>query len=380
MTEKLYYNDAYIKEFEAKVLSVEADGERFAVVLDRTAFFPEEGGQSSDKGFIGTAAVLDVCERDGTVYHLCDRAVEQGCTVACSVDFDERFEKMQMHTAEHIMCGIIHKRYGYDNVGFHLGDEEVVFDINAVLTAHEIDEVRAAANMAVYENRAVTAFFPTAEELSEIEYRSKLDLTENVRIVNIDGYDLCACCAPHVSRTGEIGMISVLNFEKHRGGTRIYMLAGRRAERDCAERISTVRRISALTSEPQRAVAAAVEVLINELDGMKQKLKCARMREIKLLADRVERTDGNAVVLLDGFSPAELIAFSNEALPKVGGVLVALSGEDGNFKYVASSESKDLKREVKEFNSALCGRGGGSGMIQGSFASTLYEIKKYFKT
>lgn len=378
MTEKLYYKDAYIKEFCASVMSVTAEGDRFAVVLDKTAFFPEEGGQSSDKGYIDGAAVLDVYERDGTVYHFCDRALECGHTVSCVLDFDMRFEKMQMHTAEHILCGIIHSKYGYDNVGFHLSDEEVVFDINAVLTAEEIDEVRAAANTAVYENRAVTAFFPKRDELESMDYRSKLDLTENVRIVNIDGYDSCACCAPHVSRTGEIGAISILNFEKHRGGTRIYMLAGRRAECDCAERISTVKRISALTSEPQSTVADAVEALISELEETKRMLKIARMREIKLLADGVEETRGNAVVLLDGFSPAELIAFSNEALPRVGGMLVALSGCDGNFKYVVSSDSVDLRQAAGEFNSALCGRGGGARMVQGSFSSTLAEIEKYF--
>ena len=268
MTQKLYYIDQYIKEFDAEVLSVSRVEGGFEVVLDKTAFFPEEGGQTADTGLIGGARVLDVQEKDGTVVHTVDSELTVGSRQRCTLDFDLRFEKMQCHTAEHILCGIIHRRYGFENVGFHLGECEVVFDIDGVLDRAAVDAVLCEANRAVYENRSVTTVFPTPDELPTLEYRAKLDITENVRIVNIDGYDSCACCAPHVSRTGEIGMIAILGFEKHRGGTRLYMVAGKRSERDYNERLAVARRISALTSEPQKTIDVAVEKLAKEFPNI----------------------------------------------------------------------------------------------------------------
>ncbi len=380
MTEKLYYKDAYIKEFNAAVLSsAKMEDGTFDVVLDKTAFFPEEGGQSSDKGYIDDSRVTDVREIDGVVHHFCQSSVEEG-TVRCVIDFDERFEKMQCHTAEHILCGIMNRLYGSENVGFHLGDEDVVFDVDTVLTREQLDEVRTLANKAVYENRAVSTFFPSPEEILGLQYRSKLDLKENVRIVNIDGYDSCACCAPHVSFTGEIGTIAILDFEKHRGGTRIHMLAGARAERDYAKRYDVIKKISAITSEPQETVADAVENLAKTLENARQSLKAAKLKEATLRAELLPQCDGNAVVLLDDFSVPELIDFSNAALPKVGGMLVAISGTDKNFKYVISSRVHDVRAKAKEINAALGGRGGGRPeMIQGSFAASLDEIEDFFK-
>ncbi len=379
MTEKLYYKDAYVKEFRATVISQERSEGGFDVVLDRTAFFPEEGGQSSDRGNIGSSSVLDVQEIDGVIHHFCDTPPTVGEILDCCIDFEERFEKMQCHTAEHIICGIIHKLFGYENVGFHLNGEEVVFDVDAPMTREELDKVVAIANRAVYENRPVTAYFPTEDELCSLEYRSKLELSENVRIVNIDGYDTCACCAPHVAYTGEIGSIAILDFEKHRGGTRIHMLAGKRAEEDYRARCAVARRISALTSEPQKTIDQAVERLLLEAEVLKQSLKASRMAEARLRAELLTTTDKNAVVVVPDFGIPELIEYSNYAVKKVGGILVALSGEDGNYKYVISSSSVDLKALSKEINTALSGRGGGRPqMIQGSFNSPLSEIEAYF--
>ena len=213
MTEKLYYKDSYIKNFSAEVLSVEKIDNGFDVVLDKTAFFPEEGGQSADTGTIGYAGVFDVFERDGVVHHLTDISPCIGNN-ECSVDFDARFEKMQCHTAEHILCGIIHRLFGFDNVGFHLGEDEVTFDVSGVLTREELDRVESLANNVVFENILVETFFPKSDELDEIEYRAKLDLTEGVRLVKIGDVDTCACCAPHVAYTGEIGLIKILDFMK----------------------------------------------------------------------------------------------------------------------------------------------------------------------
>ncbi len=378
MTEKLYYKDAYISSFKAEVLSISEQNGGYTVVLDRTAFFPEEGGQSSDTGYIGDCRVSHVYEENGTVFHVTDSSPVVGET-DCRIDFEERFDKMQCHTAEHILCGIIHRLWGYNNVGFHLGADEVTFDIDAVLTREELDRVELLANRAVFENLPVTASFPSVDELKNIEYRSKLDITEGVRLVKIGDVDTCACCAPHVGHTGEVGLIKILEFMKHRGGTRIWMVAGGRALADYRVKYSNVKKISALLCEPQPTVAAGLEKYISEVEVLRRELKNARSARALAEARALAPTDGNAVVLLPDFSMDDLRAYSNEALPKISGILVVLSGTDGDYKYIISSCSVDLREVIKDANAALCGRGGGrGGMVQGSFATTLEQIKKYF--
>ena len=378
MTEKLYYKDAYIREFFADVISVTEREDGYEVVLDKTAFFPEEGGQSADGGVIDGCRVLQVCEQDGVVYHITDGRPSEG-RVHCELDFEARFDKMQCHTAEHLLCGIIHRLWGHNNVGFHLGDDEVTFDIDAVLTREQLDEVERLANKAVFDNIRVTTEFPSSAELEMLEYRSKLDLTEGVRLVRIGDVDTCACCAPHVAFTGEIGMIKILDFMKHRGGTRIFMVAGGRALSDYRDRYTNIKRISALLCEPQATVAAGLEKYMADTDALRLELKNARAALASAEARAVAETDGNAVVLLDGFSMDDLRQFSNEAIERVGGILVALSGTDGDYKYVITSRTVDVSGVVKQANAALSGRGGGGGgMAQGTFLAALDCIKAYF--
>lgn len=380
MTEKLYYNDAYIKEFTATVLSVAEEGGRYSVVLDKTAFFPEEGGQTADGGVIGDITVLDVREREGVIYHYTESAVEVGSTVLCKLDFAERFMKMQCHTAEHIVSGFIKKLYGFDNVGFHLGSHDVTMDINGILTREELDRVELLVNEAVFANVPVTACFPSPEELSMIEYRSKLDVIDGVRIVKIGEYDTCACCAPHVARTGEIGLVKLLDLEKHRGGLRIHLAAGIRALYDYREKYSNVRRISALLSEPQSDTANAVERFLIAAEEQDARLKAKKLENARLEALLIAPTEKNAVCIYPDMSSEELIEFVNCAVSKVGGLLVALSGADGNYKYVIASGTFEVSRSAKDINAALNGRGGGRGaMISGAFYTDADSIKKYFE-
>ena len=379
MTEKLYYKDAYISEFSARVISSTPTEGGFDTILDRTAFFPEEGGQSSDGGIIAGATVIRVYEENGVIHHLTDRLVETA-DVFCKIDFSDRFVKMQCHTAEHILCGIIHRLYGLDNVGFHLGDDEVVFDVNGVLDRQQLDRVEELANAAVFGNYEVETIFPNSEELSSIDYRAKLDITEGVRLVRIGDVDTCACCAPHVSRTGEIGLIKILDFMKHRGGTRIWMVAGKRALMDYRARYENIKAISAMLSTPQLETADTLKGYMLDNDNMRASLKASRLRIAELEADRVEPTGGTAVFYLPDFTIPELIAFSNVVNKKVEKLTVALSGVDGDYKYVISSNGIDLRPLSKEINQALSGRGGGRAeMIQGSFGATLDEIKDYFE-
>ncbi len=378
MTEKLYYKDAYIKDFTATVLSVTKEGECYAAVLDRTAFFPEVGGQSADSGTISGIPVFDVQERGGIIYHYTRTAPGLG-SAECHIDFDMRFDKMQCHTAEHIICGIIHSLWGFDNVGFHLGIDDVTLDINAPMDREMLDKVEDMANEAVYKNLPVTTIFPMADELPELNYRSKLDITENVRIVNIEGYDSCACCAPHVARTGEIGLIKMLDFEKHRGGVRIHMLAGARALKDYREKYRNIQSISARLSVPQHSTADALGEYMSATAKNEYELKGALMASVKREAEAVAPREGNLVRYLPSLAMNEAREFVNIVMPKVKGITVALIGEEKDYKYIMASDSEDLKTALAEANKALNGKGGGRApMMQGSFAATLDAIEKFF--
>lgn len=378
MTEKLYYIDAYLKEFSARVVTAVPCERGYDVVLDRTAFFPEEGGQSADTGVIGDAAVLDVYEEQGTVHHITDKAPSTE-KVICRIEFDKRFDKMQNHTAEHILCGIIHTLFGLDNMGFHIGEREVTFDISEPLTREQLKDVEAIANKAVFENVRVETSFPLPEELSTLDYRSKLELTENVRLVKIGDIDTCACCAPHVSYTGEIGLIKILESMKHRGGMRIWMAAGQRALDDYNTKYDNIKKISAILSSAQHDTAETLARYTKDTEKIKYELKCTKRALAEALAENVPATDNNAVYYFESFGAEELCAFVNAAQSKVGGMLVALYGTEGDYKYIIVSEKVNLSEEIKAINTALSGRGGGkTNAVQGSFGAALTEIREYF--
>lgn len=379
MTEKLYYIDAYISQFSATVLSCEGAGDRYETVLDRTAFFPEEGGQYADTGYIENVRVLDAREKDGVIYHITSEPITVGATPQCRIDFDVRYEKMQCHTAEHILSGLIHKHFGLDNVGFHLGDDYVTMDISGVLTRAELDEIEREANEAVYKNVEITTAFPKPSELSALDYRAKLDITENVRIVNIGDVDSCACCAPHVARTGECGLIKILDTEKLRGGLRMYITAGRRALAYFRMLFTSAGDISKQLSVPKEEIALGVAKLGEALADERAAFKNYRLASARSRAAEVAHTDGNLVLHLPDLEGDELRIFASEAASHVGGILVALGGSEGCYKYVIASGTTDLRAASRDVNSALGGRGGGSSsMIQGTFAAPLSEIERYF--
>lgn len=379
MTVKLYYDDAYISEFSAEVLSVDERDGGYAVVLDRTAFFPEAGGQTSDKGFIGNAEVYDVRECGDTVIHFTKSAVPLGRT-ECRLDFEERIEKMRIHTAEHIISGLFHKLYGVENTGFHLGHEDVTFDTSLPISREQLRFVERLANEAVMRDLPVTTAFPKPEELPGLEYRSKLDLTENVRIVYIGDVDACACCAPHVSHTGEIGIIKFVDSVSHKGGSRIRMLAGLRAYDYVAKLSGECSKISASLCAPPTEIADELLRVLESRAALEYKLKGLSSRCAELIAESIERTNGNLVVRLDGLDADALRAFVNSASGKVGGTLVALTGDEGAYRYILYDASPDMAANVKKANAALSGKGGGRPpMAQGSFSATLGEIESYFK-
>ena len=377
-TEKLYDLDGHLREFEARVLSCEKAGERWAVVLDRTAFFPEGGGQGADTGTLNGVPVLDVQIKAGTITHHTAESLPAGEMVSGVLDWERRFRRMQNHSGEHLLSGLVFRKYGYRNVGFHLEDGNVTVDFSGELDREQLDALETEANLAITENVPVICWYPTAEELKTLDYRSKLELTEDVRLVKIEGCDLCACCAPHVARTGEIGSLRILDFMRHRGGVRLQLLCGLDALEDARMRYQATLTISGLLSVPQPETPEAVRRVLKELEEARFALTDARRHYLQLRAEAIPETEENLCFFepeMDMISLRELV---NAGMEKTSGLCAAFAGADGDWKYIIGSRTVDLRAAAKELNAALHGRGGGRPeMIQGSFAAARKEIEAY---
>lgn len=375
MTEKLYYKDAYIKEFEATVLSCKKEENLYKIVLDKTAFFPEGGGQTSDVGVIGDAIVTDVQEENGEIFHYTDKKVSG--SVFCKLDFEKRFEKMQNHTGEHLVSGISHNLFGTENVGFHLGNDVVTLDTNIPLTKEQIDRLEVEVNRAIYANTEVLTLFPSPEDLESISYRAKLDLKENVRIVDIKGYDACACCAPHVKRTGEIGMVKIADDMNWKGGTRLTILCGSRALSHYKKTFDSVKAISNLFSAKQDSLFEFVEKYVSETDKLKYELEQADIERARLIASLTAKSTESIVIqdsVLKTEGMRELVNLLKEKTDKC---VCVLSGEEGAYRYILGAKEMPLRTLIKDINQKLSGKGGGNdSMVQGSFNATFEEIKQ----
>ncbi len=378
-TRKLYYENAFTREFDGIITACEPRKTGgFAVALDRTAFNPEGGGQTGDTGRLGNIPVLDTHEREGLIWHYTDEPIPVGTTVRGILDWDERFRKMQNHTAEHIVSGLVHAKYGYENVGFHLGEDGCTLDFDGELTRAEIDDMERSANAVVWENRPVYARFPAAEELKTITYRSKLDLTENVRLVAVEGIDVCACCAPHVERTGQIGVVKLLDFMRHRGGVRIWLKAGSDALRDYRARYEATAAVSGLLNLPQGEIVPGTEKLLAQRDALKAELSAQRRKIIEAQAAAIEPTEGSLLLFADG-EDAELRLLVNAGMEKCGGVCGAFAGTDGEFRFVMGSRTRDMRAFAKDIREPLAARGGGQErMISGRCAADRKTLEAFF--
>lgn len=378
-TIRLFDQDSYMQTFEATVLSCKADAKGFAVVLDRTAFFPEEGGQSADGGTLGGAQVLDVQEKDGVICHYLDTALPVGEIVHGQLDFAARYRKMQIHSGEHIVSGLMHRKYGYSNVGFHLGGE-ITMDFDGELTREQLNEIEDEANAIIYKNVAITAEYPSAEVLAATEYRSKLELYENVRLVTIGDYDICACCAPHVARTGEIGIIKLLDAIRYKGGMRIHFLAGFAALEHYRKTWQDVATLSVMLSVRQSEVVEGVQKKEAEIEKRSAIISSLRRQLLDYKIATLTETEGNLCIFTDDPDMLSLRLLVNAGVPKCTGICAAFFGNDEDgYRYIMGSATVDLKAASKQINAALGGKGGGSAqMIQGSCTATEQVIREYF--
>ncbi len=380
MTIKLYENDSYIKNFEATVISCEECKNGYEVVLDKTAFFPEGGGQQADKGTINGYEVLDVQIKDEIITHTVKEKLSVGETVNCEIDWDTRFARMQSHTGEHLVSGIIHSLFGYDNLGFHMSEKTMTLDPSGILTDEDIRKVELLANKAVYENRDVTARYPEKEELKTLSYRSKLDLEDGVRLVTIDGYDTCACCAPHVNKTGEIGLIKILDYIQYKGGMRLTMVCGINAFEDYSKLHDDSKELMHLYSSPREKV---LEFAKKEHDTIgTQKAEINRLNgELSKANLEIIETGNSLLGFTKGASFDDMRTLVNENLEKAELVAFFSEGENGDFSYIISSATEDVRDTVKTLNAQFSGKGGGRpNYAQGKINSEKESIISFFES
>lgn len=379
--ERLYYQNEYIKHFTARILTCEKTDKGFLVTLDRTGFYPEGGGQPCDFGTLGGAEVIDVREKEGEIFHLLKSPLEPGSEAEGVIDWPRRLVLMQQHTGEHILSGIVHKKYGFENVGFHMGADAVTVDFDGEIPDAELPELERLTNLAVWENLPVQVGYPSREELDAMAYRSKKALSGQVRIVTVPGYDVCACCGTHVRFTGEVGLVKILSSQKHKGGVRLTLLMGQKAVAHYGRLLESVSGISALLSAKQGEVLEAVQRLSAEAASLRQQLSDLRKDGF---FSRLRAAEPEKVLLFleaPGLTPVELRQFCLAACEK-SEIAAVFSGDDQNgYKYALGSARMDVRPLGKKLNAALNGRGGGAAdLVQGSAAADAETIRTYFRT
>ncbi len=392
MTAKIYYEDPHIGTFDATVLSCEKDKDAYALILDRTAFFPEEGGQCCDRGTIDGCEVLHVSIKNGVITHTVDTPFVPGSTVHGELDLKLRFDNEQQHSGEHILSGLAHSLYGCTNVGFRLAPDYTTLDFDRPLSAEQLLDLEKRANEVVYRDLPVKCSFPSAEELAVLDYRSKIELSGDVRIVEIPGVDICACCAPHVDSTGLIGMIKIIKHEAWKGGVRLTILCGKRALMYFGKALSTLDSLTKLCSAGPDALPEAVNALLQKsLKAEADKNKAETLLLEHLLKSGIEKLQKEPASADEDRDKAPLILFTsamdtrnirnaiNSVASGHAGILAVFAEQDGSMNFIASSTSGGLKAITDTLRKELGAKcGGNDTMIQGTVSASKEDILRCF--
>lgn len=366
MTKKLYDLDAYKTSFEATVLEVTPSEKGYLTILDQTLFFPEEGGQTPDKGVFGNAQVLDIQIKGDTITHLLDTELAVGNSYTGEIDWEHRFSNMQNHTGEHIFSGIVNKKYGYNNVGFHLSDSIVTMDYDGVLTKEQAAEIEREANEIIWKSIAVNPFFPTPEEAAALEYRSKIEITEGLRIVEIPDVDMCACCAPHVKSTAEVGIIKVLSVQNYKGGVRLSILCGRRAFLDYAGKAEITSALTNLYSSKEDEIVGCATKYLNETKELSSKIKDLESKALFEKLGNINPDDKLSIIYVDSLPGNVVREGVNKMMEASNNVCGIFSGNDiDGYSFVIGSKSIDVTPYAEAIRAEGGKCGGSSQMIQG---------------
>ena len=378
-TRKLYYEDSHLAEFSARVLDCRPGKKGWEVILDATAFYPEGGGQAGDTGLLGGVKVLDTREAEGDVVHICQGPLTVGDRVEGRIDYDRRFDRMQQHSGEHIVSGLVNSRWGYHNVGFHMGADVMTIDFDGVVPPEALPQIEAKANEAVWRDLPLHIWIPEPQELEQVPYRTKRALPWPVRIVEIPGFDICACCGTHVKRTGEIGLVKIFSAIPCRGGTRMEMACGRMALALLTAAYDQNRQVSQAFSakilETGEAARKMNEALANEkyrASGLEKQIIDGKARAYE--------GRGNAVCFEEGLDGTGIRLLADRIAELSGGRAAVFSGKDGEpYGFCLVSRTEDLKPLGREMVKALNGRGGGKPHCQqGLLNATRQEIEAFF--
>lgn len=386
MTEKIYYTDTKQTTFTSVVTACEPDGKTglYKVCLAASAFFPEEGGQLADTGILDGQEVKDVHIKNEVLYHFVESAIPVGKEVSGSIDWDRRFDFMQQHSGEHILSGLLHSTYGFTNVGFHLGLTEVTLDVDGEIGLDALREIELRANQVIWQNLPVICSFPDKETLSRMQYRSKIEIAGDVRIVEIPGVDLCACCAPHVDTTGQIGMIKITDAMPHRGGTRITIVCGQRALQDFTRKQTVIKQSMALLSAKDTAIIPATKKLFEDINKWKSLAN-------NLTADMLEEKCSYLPSPTEVTHPFLFVSLNNNvairnAINKLTGIysgycsIFAGNDVDG-YTYIIGSSSLDCRILQTNLKDSLGAKGGGSSaMVQGNVQTSKDAITQLLST
>lgn len=373
-----------LSAFRARILSCEPSKNGFATILDQTAFFPEGGGQTADTGTIADIRVTDVRIVDGEILHFTEKKTgEPGEEVACALDFDERFRKMQNHLGEHLLCGAIHRLYGFENVGFHLGDDYMTLDIDGVLSDEQLRLAQQMANEAVAADVPVLTYIPKRDELSKLEYRAKsekLESAEQIRIVEAVGYDRCACCAPHLDRTGRVGMIKIVESIHYKGGMRLWALCGFDALADYHDRLEVIHTISTMLSAKPNEIASAVKARLDELSAARGQIGALRREILSLKLDAIPHSEKNICYFDPDLDTSALKDFVTGGAAKTSGIFAAFAGTDQEgYQFAAASHHVPLKEKALALRKDLGGKCGGSDiLITGRLQANEADIRDFF--
>ncbi len=385
-TKKLFYEDSEQIVFRGIVEECCSRGDAFEICLDQTAFYPEGGGQPCDKGILVEEStgreliVLDVQEREGKIWHTVCEAIEKEQCVTGKIDWEHRFDLTQQHSGEHMVSGLVHEAYGYENVGFHMGKDVITIDFSGVLTMEQLQEIEDQVNELIWKNREVEITWPSKEELSAIPYRSKKELTGDVRIVTYPEADICACCGTHVKRTGEIGMVRILSVEKFRAGVRVEMICGKRVQEYLKMVDNQNHKVSVLTSAKPQETAQAVERMQEELYRLRGKL-IEQQNELNRLESERYKGKGDVLLLREEMEADQVRKLCDAVLRTCGGRCAVFSDNgDGSWKYAVGLENGDLREFTRRMNQELSGRGGGKPFfVQGSVQTSREKISGFFE-
>ncbi len=382
MTEKLYLIDSYLTDYDSKILEIIEYEEYFDVIFDKTPFFPGGGGQPSDKGEVGEFCVIDSYEKDGIVYHRINNKnffYKVGDIVKLSVYNEIRIERMRAHTGEHIISGVANNKFNVNNVGFHMDENGIMtVDFDKHLDKADLQILELEANRSVMDNRKISVITYSQKEAEEIEFRSKIDFTDDIRIVDIAGIDKCACCAPHLKSTGEVGAIKILSSCSHRGGVRLTIICGVNAYNEFQKRYEQILNISALLCARYDDADIAVAELSENNKALKYELSSLRKENLYFISESIEKSDIICKFFSDLFID-DLRIINNNLIGKFSTAsFLFTESEPSKYNYCIFSDKLNLNKLVKDMNLRFNGRGGGKGvMVQGSLFAQKSELIKF---